>query len=59
MVSRYDDYQTVPLNLVGSIAFYYQEVIRKVALEFNVQVGNVLEKPISGLTLYHTNLGAE
>ena len=59
MVSRYDDYQTLPLNLVGSIAFYYQEVIRKVALEFNVQVGNVLEKPISGLTLYHTNLGAE
>ena len=59
MVSRYDEYQTVPLNLTGSIAFYYQEVIRKVALEYNVQIGNVLEKPISGLTLYHTNLGSE
>ncbi len=59
MVSRYDEYENVPLNLVGSIAFYYQEVIRKVALEFNVKIGNVLEKPISGLTLYHSNLGAQ
>ena len=59
MVSRYDEYETVPLNLVGSIAFYYQEVLRKVAQEFNVQIGNVLEKPISGLTLYHSSLGAE
>lgn len=59
MVSRYSEYQNVPLNLVGSIAFYYQEIIRKVALEFNVQIGNILEKPVSGLTLYHTNLGSE
>ncbi|MDB9963972.1 hypothetical protein OAD50_02735 [Vicingaceae bacterium] len=59
MITRYDDYQNLPLNLTGSIAFYYQEVIRKVAQEFNVKVGNILENPISGLTLYHTNLGAE
>ena len=59
MVSRYDEYETVPLHLVGSIAFYYQEVLRKIAMEFNVQIGNVLEKPISGLTLYHTDLGSD
>ena len=59
MVTRYAEYQTIPLNLTGSIALYYQEVIRKVAVEFEVKIGNVLEKPISGLTLYHTNLGAE
>lgn len=59
MVVRYSDYQNIPLNLVGSIAFYYQEIIRKVALEYGVQVGTILEKPISGLTLYHTELGAD
>lgn len=59
MVSRYGEYQTIPLNIVGSIAFYYQEIIRKVALEYNVKVGTILEKPISGLTLYHSSLGAE
>ena len=58
IVARYSDYQNIPLNLVGSIAFYYQEIIRKVALEYDVQVGTILEKPISSLTLYHTELGA-
>jgi N-acetylglucosamine kinase-like BadF-type ATPase len=59
MVSRYSEHQSIPLNLVGSIAFYYQETLRKVAGEFKVQIGNIIEKPISGLTLYHTALGAE
>lgn len=59
MVSRFSGYKDVPLNLVGSIAFYYQEIIRKVAQEFNVQVGTILEKPISGLTLYHADLGSD
>jgi glucosamine kinase len=59
MVTRFDQYETIPLNLVGSIAFYYQELIRKVAQNFGVQVGTILEKPISGLALYHSSLGAE
>tara|TARA_B110000046_G_scaffold42505_1_gene47098 strand:+ start:8359 stop:9204 length:846 start_codon:yes stop_codon:yes gene_type:complete len=59
MVTRYEECHTVPLNLTGSIAFYYQEVVRKVALEFDVKIGAILEKPISGLTLYHSELGAE
>ncbi len=41
------------LNLVGSIAFYYHDLIRSVAEEFDVQIGTVIEKPISGLALYH------
>lgn len=55
-VMRYEEYQKIPISLVGSIAFYYQEIFRTVAMEYGVQVGNILEKPISGLTLYHTNL---
>ncbi|MBL4707626.1 MAG: ATPase [Flavobacteriales bacterium] len=55
-VMRYEEYQRIPLSLVGSIAFYYQEIFRSIASEYGVQIGIILEKPISGLTLYHTDL---
>lgn len=49
----YEEAQEIPLNLVGSIAFYYHEFIRSIADEKGVRVGTILEKPISGLTLFH------
>lgn len=55
-VLRYPEATKLPLSLVGSISFYYQEFIRKVAAEKGVQIGTILEKPISGLSLYHANL---
>lgn len=55
-VCRYPESKELRLNLVGSIAFYYQEIIRKVAQEFKVSVGRIVEKPISGLTLYHCSI---
>lgn len=55
-VLRYPEAKQLKLNLVGSIAFYFQEYIRNVGQENGVQIGTILEKPISGLTLYHSGL---
>ena len=55
-VLRYPEAKQLKLNLVGSIAFYFQEHLRKVGQENKVQIGTILEKPISGLTLYHSGL---
>jgi N-acetylglucosamine kinase-like BadF-type ATPase len=44
------DYQ---LGLIGSVAFYYQDIIKSVAEEFGVSIGTIVEKPISGIALYH------
>ncbi len=55
-VCRYPESKNLKLNLVGSIAFYYQEIIRKVAQEYKVAIGTIIEKPISGLSLYHTSI---
>lgn len=55
-VTRFPDYQKYPLCLVGSIAFYYQEMIRAVAEEYGVRVGTILEKPISGIANFHLGL---
>lgn len=52
-VLRYEEALQLPLNLVGSIAFYYHEYIRSIAAEKGVRVGTILEKPISGLSLFH------
>lgn len=56
-VLRFDEAKTVPLNMVGSIAFYYNEYIRTVAELKGVSIGTVLEKPIAGLSLYHIYSG--
>jgi N-acetylglucosamine kinase-like BadF-type ATPase len=52
-VLRFDQAKELPLNLVGSIAFYYHEYIKEVASNKGVTIGTILEKPISGLSLYH------
>jgi len=55
-VARHKGTDDLQLSLVGSIAFYFQEFIRKVGQEKGVVIGNILEKPISGLTLYHCSI---
>lgn len=42
-----------PLNIVGSIGFYFQDEIRRIAHEKNIRIGRIIEKPIAALSLYH------
>lgn len=44
----------VKLNFVGSIAFYYERMLREVAESKKLQIGNILATPIDGLVKYHT-----
>lgn len=41
------------VHFVGSIAFYFSNILRQVANDKNIRTGNILETPIAGLTLYH------
>jgi glucosamine kinase len=43
----------VKVNFVGSVAFYFEDILRSVAQELGVKVGNVIKKPIDGLVAYH------
>lgn len=52
-VLRFSEANQLPLNLVGSIAYYYEEYIKAVAVAKGVIIGTILEKPIAGLALYH------
>ncbi|MBL4669644.1 MAG: hypothetical protein JKY30_10330 [Flavobacteriales bacterium] len=52
-ICKYSDYENNTLHLVGSIAFVYQEVLKKVALKYNVKIGKVIKQPIEELVNYH------
>ena len=52
-VEKYSDYKSIPVNFVGSIAFYYADLLRDVANEKNIRIDRILHKPIEGLIEYH------
>ncbi|GGD63770.1 ATPase [Emticicia aquatilis] len=41
------------MNFVGSVAFYYKELLTKVANSQGIKIGRILETPISGLVEFH------
>ena len=53
-VCRFPKYEQIPVHFTGSVAFYYQEVLRHLAQERNLRIGNILESPITGLTWFHS-----
>ena len=44
----------LPVHFTGSIAFYYNSFVQEAVEQMGYSMGRVLEKPISGLSLYHT-----
>lgn len=41
------------INFIGSVAFYYEKIIRSVAATFHLEFGHVVRKPIDNLVEYH------
>lgn len=60
-MKNFFDYQVLPypeakeaeINFIGSIAFYYEDILRAAAAEMNLQVGTIVQKPIESLVDYH------
>ncbi|HWA34728.1 MAG TPA: hypothetical protein VG737_11385 [Cyclobacteriaceae bacterium] len=52
-VMAYEGYKNLKVHFVGSIGFYYSDLLRQVANDKGITVKNILETPIAGLTLYH------
>jgi N-acetylglucosamine kinase-like BadF-type ATPase len=49
----YPVFREVPVHFVGSIAYYFQDILREVAKNHNFKVGNIERKPIHPLLKYH------
>lgn len=52
-VACFSNHKQVPVDFVGSIAFYFEDYLREVASDMGIQIGCVVKKPILGLVRYH------
>jgi N-acetylglucosamine kinase-like BadF-type ATPase len=44
-----------PLYFIGSIAFYFREILEKIAKKNHLEVTDVIQRPIDNLVAYHRN----
>lgn len=51
-IKDFQDYQVIDCHFVGSIAFYYQDILKSVCKKNGIHVGKVLQKPIEGIYNY-------
>lgn len=54
-ICRYPEHKGLTLNCVGSVAYYFQNILKATAEKYEVQLGRVIESPIAALTLYHVD----
>lgn len=52
-VRMYTDYEAYEAGFVGSVAYYYEEVLRAAAASLGVRVGKIMREPMAALALYH------
>lgn len=52
-VLPYDESKNCEINFIGSIAHYYEDILRAAAAEMHLKVGKVVQKPIESLAEYH------
>jgi hypothetical protein len=49
----FPEYKTVKTHFVGSVSFYFKDILQEVCDEMEVQLGRVIQKPIDKLVEYH------
>ncbi len=55
-IMQFDDYKSVDIHYVGSIAHYLKEDIIRVGKEYGLKTSKFVKKPIEGLVDYHKKL---
>lgn len=53
-VCCYENYREVPVHFVGSIAFYFEPIVKRIAANLNITIGVITNKPVERLVEYHT-----
>ena len=49
----FEDYKKVKINFIGSVAFFLQDEIKKIAQKHNCSIGYIVKNPIDKLIEYH------
>lgn len=56
-IKQYSNYKKRPVSFVGSVAFFFEPLLRQIASEFEVKIEQVLRSPINALADYHKEDG--
>ncbi|NQW42492.1 MAG: hypothetical protein HQ463_03555, partial [Bacteroidetes bacterium] len=54
-IIKFDKYQQIPVNFVGSIAFLFQDELNSIANKYGVTVQTIIKQPIDNLMAFHLN----
>lgn len=55
-VMQYTDYNQYPIHFVGSVAFYFQSVLREVLQQYELRLGKIEKAPMNGLVMYYNKV---
>jgi len=50
---HYENYRELPVSFVGSVAFFFEPMLRQIGNEFEVKIEKVMRSPISALAQFH------
>lgn len=56
LVSKYPDHENYSFNCVGSIGYYFRDILETVANGYGMQLGRIEKSPIEDLVAYHLDL---
>ena len=54
-IENYEGSKTMPVSFVGSVAYYYRDVLEEAASSLGIKIGTVIKSPMEGLIKYHSN----
>lgn len=52
-VLQYKDAKALKVNLIGSIAYYYRDILHEAASDCGLTVGTIIKSPMEGLISFH------
>ena len=53
-IQQYPGYRSLSVNFIGSIAYYYRDVLAEAAEACGCRIGTIIKSPMQGLIRYHS-----
>lgn len=51
-IVRFSDYRNYPLGFIGSIAYYFKDILQDCAESYELKISKIIKQPIDGLSEY-------
>jgi glucosamine kinase len=52
-VIKYENVESIPINFLGSVAFFFKDIMVEVLEERQLTMGRIIKEPIETLVHYH------